>query len=190
MTRGLLLIAIMAVSALISGCMNKTEEIPKNASTPNNKANEQHTSDTTVDVDQEVKRDVLYALLLPGEDEIVFKQLGPTSDPGSHLDGDIVYADVTDIVSLLAPSSELEVKEGQVYIDGKQIVLRENPAHYHGTSLYVPIKDFALYFRAYTAIDQHGSATIWSQEILQYHKQHGEPNAQVLIDAKAEGLID
>ncbi len=111
----------------------------------------------------------------------------PTA-PGPHTLNGVLYADVDVLRALLEIDEALKIEEDRVYIGDPEVAIL---GHRHGGTLYVPVKLFARQFGAYVRISSTlaTAATVWPRKTLEYMRHHGSPQAPVLLEAHAEGIL-
>jgi hypothetical protein len=139
----------------------------------------------------ELKATLHVAVVNPNrQDESPFAQndVAHPAAPGPHSMNGVVHAGIDVLRPLLGNGPPIKVEDDRVYIGKPEVVVL---GHRHGETLYVPVKLFARQFGAYVRITSTLAtmATIWPREMLEDLRLHGSPQAPVLLEAHAEGLI-
>lgn len=130
-----------------------------------------------------------YAVLDPKmEGELPVRWLPVFSGPPrTGLEGGVLWAPAAAVVRVLAPEARVTFAGGHLQIDGETTAV---PARLEGGEAWAAVAPLARRFGAYARVhEEDGSVAIWPRDALLWLRDHGDPGAPVLREAKAAGLL-
>ncbi len=133
--------------------------------------------------------DLSYAALDPKmEGELPIRWI-PIFDgtPRTRLEDGSLWAPASAVVRVLASGAKVAFEGGRLKIDGQPV---DTPARLENGEPWAAVTPLARHFGAYARIHQEdGSVAIWPRDALIWLRDHGDPRAPVLREAKAAGLL-
>jgi hypothetical protein len=143
-------------------------------------------------VSYEIKGMLAVKIVNPNPDDespLADQFLGERGSPGPHLYDGELHAQLPLLQQILGSDKPVKVEEGRVYVGEPEVLII---GHFHGDTLYVPVRLFARQFGAYVDITSTMAnfGIIWPREILDYMQASGYTLAGGVVQAYAEGLID
>ncbi|HEX2092731.1 MAG TPA: hypothetical protein VHG28_10030 [Longimicrobiaceae bacterium] len=160
---------VALVLGLAAGCGGRSEKAP--APVP--------TATTTAPA-------VLHYLASFDDEGVIQREIPSPSAPGPYFLDGVLYADAVALTGLLAPDTPVSLVDGTLVVNGERTEL---PARRHGAAIYVPVRDFARRFGAYTFI-RGNLGTVWPRARLCEYRPRADPRAPVFQGAEAEGLFE
>jgi hypothetical protein len=132
---------------------------------------------------------LMVAVVDPREEESgISEQTVESGPPGTHLRGNVLYAESQTVLRAIDASADVRLADGAVLVNGTPVGA---PGHRHGDAIYVAVKPFARHFRAFTRLESNGRwARLFPESALRYLRDNRESPEKVPIlqEARAEGL--
>lgn len=108
--------------------------------------------------------------------------------PRTRLEGGVLWAPARDVVRVLSPNARVAFEGGQLKVDGKAVSARARSESGEVWAEVVPLaRHFGALGRVQAADD---SVVIFPRETLLWLRDHGDPNAPAVREAKQAGLLD
>lgn len=110
-----------------------------------------------------------------------------TGPPQTHLEGGTLWAPAAAVVRVLAPHSKVSFEAGSLKINGNAVTA---PARLENGEPWAAVAPLARHFGAYARINEaDGSVSLWPRDALVWLRDNGDPQAPVLREARAAGLL-
>lgn len=107
--------------------------------------------------------------------------------PQTRLEGGVLWAPAAPVVRILAPNARVTFEGGALKVDGKAVTA---PARSENGEPWAAVVPLARHFGAYARVHpDDGSIAIWPRDVLLWMRDHGDPQAPVLREAKDAGLL-
>ena len=187
--------SILPALLLLAACSRETAPPPPTITTPPPDARQQFGSEVASQLLDtqlyEMKGTLLVAEENPNrydESPVAQREVPHPATPGPHTLNGVLYADIDVLRALLEIDKPLKIEGDRVYVGNPEVAIL---GHRHGQTLYVPVKLFARQFGAYVRISSTlaTAATVWPPKTLEHLRKHGSPQAPVLLEAHAEGIL-
>ena len=108
--------------------------------------------------------------------------------PRTRLEGGVLWAPARDVVRVLSPQAKVAFQGGQLQVDGKPVSAR---ARSESGEVWVEVVPLARHFGALGRVNpQDSSVVIFPRETLLWLRDHGDPNAPAVREAREAGLLD
>lgn len=108
--------------------------------------------------------------------------------PRTRLEGDVLWAPAAEVVRVLSPGARLAVEGGQLKVDGKTVAAR---ARLENGEIWSEVVPLARHFGALGRVRQEDkSVVLFPRATLLWLRDHGDPNAPAVREAKAAGLLE
>ena len=107
--------------------------------------------------------------------------------PRTRREGGVLWAPAATVVHALKPGAVARIVDGGLEVDGVPMTL---PTRTDSGDTWVPVPDLALALGGFARTHpDDGSVTLWPASALQWLRENGDPNAPVLLEARAAGAI-
>ena len=111
-----------------------------------------------------------------------------TGAPRTRLEGNVLWAPAPEVVRVLSPTAKVTFEGGQLKVDGKAVATR---ARSENGVIWAEVVPLARHFGALGRVQQADqSVVIFPRNLLLWMRDHGDPNAPALREAKEAGLLD
>lgn len=111
-----------------------------------------------------------------------------TGAPRTRLEGNVLWAPAQEVVRVLSPTAKVTFEGGQLKVDGKAVATR---ARSENGVIWAEVVPLARHFGALGRVQQADqSVVIFPRNLLLWMRDHGDPNAPALREAKEAGLLD
>lgn len=111
-----------------------------------------------------------------------------TGPPRTRLEGDVLWAPAEEVVRVLSPGARVTFEGGQLKVDGKPVAARARVENGVAWAEVVPL---ARHFKALGRVHPvDKSVVIFPRETLLWLRDHGDPKAPAVHEAKEAGLLD
>ena len=98
------------------------------------------------------------------------------------------FAGRYEVVRVLSPTAKVTFEGGQLKVDGKPVATR---ARSENGVIWAEVVPLARHFGALGRVQQADqSVVIFPRNLLLWMRDHGDPNAPALREAKEAGLLD
>ncbi|HSG40578.1 MAG TPA: hypothetical protein VLE27_13130 [Thermoanaerobaculia bacterium] len=110
-----------------------------------------------------------------------------TGSPRTRLDGGVLWAPAAAVVRVLAPQSRVTLEGGSLKIDGNAVT---TSARLENGEPWAAVAPLARHLGAYALVNEtDGSVSLWTRDALVWLRDNGDPQAPVLREARAAGLL-
>jgi hypothetical protein len=108
--------------------------------------------------------------------------------PRTRLEGEILWAPAQEVVRVLSPKARVTFEGGQLKADGKTVAAR---ARSENGEVWAEVVPLARHFGALGRVQaMDRSVVLFPRETLLWLRDHGDPNAPAVREAKEAGLLD
>lgn len=111
-----------------------------------------------------------------------------TGPPRTRLEGDVLWAPAEEVVRVLSPGARVTFEGGQLKVDAKPVAARARAENGVTWAEVVPL---ARHFGALgRVLPEDKAVVIFPRDTLLWLRDHGDPQAPALREAKEAGLLD
>lgn len=108
--------------------------------------------------------------------------------PRTRLEGDALWAPAAEVVRVLSPGARVTFEEGQLKVDGKTVAARARVENGEAWAEVVPL---ARHLGALgRVLPEDRSVVLFPRATLLWLRDHGDPNAPAVREARAAGLLE
>lgn len=108
--------------------------------------------------------------------------------PRTRLDGGVLWAPAEAVVRVLSPGARVTFEGGQLKVDGKPVAAR---ARVENGETWAEVVPLARHFGALgRVLPEDRSVVIFPRDTLLWLRDHGDPQAPAVREAKEAGLLD
>lgn len=108
--------------------------------------------------------------------------------PRTRLEGDVLWAPAAEVVRVLSPGARMTFEGGQLKVDGKTVAAR---ARVENGETWAEVVPLARHLGALgRVLPEDRSVVLFPRATLLWLRDHGDPNAPAVREAKAAGLLD
>ena len=108
--------------------------------------------------------------------------------PRTRLEGDVLWAPAEEVARVLSPKARVTFEGGQLKADGKSVAAR---AKVENGVVWAEVVPLARHFGALgRVLPEDKSVVLFPRDTLLWLRDHGDPGAPALREAREAGLLD